>query len=88
MEKTENYKKAEELVIKGLATKNELDCIEFNVDYGDEAFGWIYPDEKNVTIYYESDNCEDVYDGGDIDLHSMQVVGCKYDYDIIRRYAL
>ena len=73
--KTENYRKAEELVAKGLATKNDLDCIDFDVDDG-EAYAWIYPDEDFVTVYYG----EDYYDYGCIEL--TQVVGCEGNYII------
>ena len=75
--KTENYKKAEELVAKGLATKHERDCIDFDLD-DCEAYAWIYPDEHFVTIYYG----EDYYDHGCIDLYKMQVIGCEGVYDI------
>ena len=78
--KTENYRKAEELVVKGLATKHEHGRIDFNVDYDCEACAWIYPDEPFITIYYG----EDYYDHGYIDLRKMQVIGCEGVYDIIK----
>ena len=82
MEKTRNYRKAEELVAKGLATKHEHehDCIDFEVDLDCEAYAWIYPNDAFVTIYYG----EDYYDHGCIDLQKMQVIGCEGVYDIIK----
>ena len=84
MKKTRNYRKAEELVVKGLATKHERGCrgcIDFDVDCDCEGYAWIYPDEAFVTIYYGG---EDEYDHGCIDLNKMQVIGCKGTYDIIK----
>ena len=77
MEKTANYKKAEQLVAMGLATKHEHGYIDFDVD-PDEAYAWIYPNEDVVTVYYG----EDYYDHGCIDLQKMQVKGVLGVYDI------
>ena len=73
-----NYEKALKLVAMNLATKDEKGCIEFEVG-DDEAYGWIYPNEDFVTIFYG----EDSYNFGDIDLHRIQVVvGCEKRYSI------
>ena len=81
LEVTENYRKALELVKKGLATKNEMDGVDLKLEGG--FFGWVYPDEIKVQIYYIDDNDEEVYcDCGDIDSQLMKVIGYRNNYDI------
>ena len=82
---TTNYLKAMALVDEGFATENpDTECIEFSVDYGKNAFGFIFPEDINATVCFEGILSKNIHDCGRIDLNRMQVIGCQDNYDIVK----
>ena len=74
-----NYEKASTLLSLGYASKlNKADCLTFDLGYN--TFGFIYPNDANVTVILDNSNINSDY--GSIDVDRMCIVGIKDNYSI------
>ena len=75
-----NYEKALILLSMGYASKlDKTGCLIFDLGYN--TFGFIYPDDVNVTVTAD-DSFNTDSDCGFIDLYTMSIIGTKDNYDI------
>ena len=74
-----NYEKALILLSMGYASKlDKTGCLIFDLGYN--TFGFIYPDDVNVTVVLDNSNINS--DCGSIDVDTISIVGTKDNYDI------
>ena len=74
-----NYEKALILLSMGYASKlDKTGCLIFDLGYN--TFGFIYPDDVNVTVVLDNSNINS--DCGSIDVGTISIVGTKDNYDI------
>ena len=74
-----NYEKADMLSSMGYASKlDKTRCLIFDLGY--DAFGFIYPNDANVTVILDNSNINS--DCGSIDIDRMCIVGTKDNYSI------
>ena len=74
-----NYEKASTLLSLGCALKlDKTGCLIFDLGYS--TFGFIYPNDANVTVILDNSNINS--DCGSIDIDRMRIVGTKDNYSI------
>lgn len=74
-----NYEKASILLSLEYASKlDKTGCLTFDLGYN--TFGFIYPNDANVTVILDSSNINSDY--GSIDTDTMCIVGAKDNYRI------
>ena len=76
-----NYEKASTLLSLGYASKLDATvCLTFDLGYSTSSFGFIYPNDTNVTVILDNNNINSDY--GFIDLDTMSIIGTKDNYSI------
>ena len=76
-----NYEKANTLLSLGYASKlDKAGCLTFDLGYNTSSFGFIYPNDSNVTVILDNSNINSDY--GSIDLDTMSIIGTKDNYSI------
>ena len=74
-----NYEKVSTLLSIGYASKlDKTGCLTFDLGYN--TFGFIYPNDANVTVILDNSNINS--DCGSIDINTMSIVGSKDNYSI------
>ena len=74
-----NYEKASTLLSLGYASKlDKTGCLTFDLGYS--TFGFIYPNDANITVILDNSNINSDY--GSIDIDRMFIVGAKGNYGI------
>ena len=69
-----NYEKVSTLLSIGYASKlDKTGCLTFDLGYN--TFGFIYPNDANVTVILDNSNINS--DCGSIDINTMSIVGTK-----------
>ena len=76
-----NYEKARIQLSMGYASKlDKTGCLTFDLGYSTSSFGFIYPNDTNVTVILDNSNINSDY--GFIDLDTMRIIGTKDNYSI------